>query len=170
LDVIASNVGPVNGGKTWLASVSGIFLLAATVFGVDLKAPGAGPFKVMVTPAVIKAEPKQSVTLQLKVQNISRTRQTFETLACAWYLNWTMESDYLQFPTWDCEFREPYKISLAPGASWTNHIDIVISKSIPTNHTTLRVGFSPEIVYPNHKQTTPPKYFWSNRVNVQVQK
>lgn len=161
----------MNGGKTWLALATGIFLFAATVSGVDLRAPGSGPFKVMVAPAVTKVTAQKTFTLYLRVQNISKTRQEFETLACSWYVNWTMDSHYLQFPTWDCEIHPSYKVSLAPGASWTNHIEMTIGKSIPTNRVTLRVGFSPEIVYPNRDKKQPsPTYYWSRPVTLEVAK
>ena len=126
----------------------------------------AGPFKITATVSTNRIQLKKPFTLHLKVQNVSATTQEFETLVCSWWVNWTLASDQLQFPTWDCDFKPPYKVVLRPGVSWTNDVDLKIGKPLANNHISFRAGFSPSIVNPNRDKN--PTYLWSNQVKLEL--
>jgi|SRR5581483_11358428 len=142
-------------------------VLAGVAVLFSRPAPAAdGPFRVTATTSTNRVQLKKPFTLYLRVKNVSASTQEFETLVCSWWANWTLDNAYLQFPMWDCDFHPPYKVILRPGASWTNEVDMKISKSIPTNHLSLRVGFSPAVVNPNRDKN--PMYQWSNEVRLEL--
>ena len=149
-----------------LVALAGVLLLSRPVQAGDLTP--TSPFKVLVTASTNRVQLKKPFTLHLMVKNVSHATQEFETLTCSWWVNWTLDSAYLQFPTWDCDFHPPYKIILRPGGFWTNDVDIKLGKSIPVDHITLRAGFSPAVVNPNRDKN--PTYIWSNEVKLEVVK
>jgi len=146
-----------------------VVLAAGMLFAASGIAAETAPFKVTVTASTNRIQLKKPFSLHVKVQNASSTTQEFEILGCRWFLNWTMESQSVQFPSWDCDYYPRVKIRLAPGKSWENDTTMTVGSGNSTNRIAFRAGFSPEPVLPNQRGG-PPKYYWGNHVTLEIQR
>ena len=123
------------------------------------------PFKVIVTPETVRVHLKEPFKLHLKVKNVSKENQHIETYLCSWYENWTTDSSVVTFPVWGCDVNPWGEFELAPGKSWEKDLDMTISKTIPTNHVSLHMGFRSSY---KGVELDKSKYYWSNKVTIEV--
>ncbi len=99
-------------------------------------------FQVTAMPEKSRVHVKEVLMVDLEVENISHTNQSFTTMLCSWQENWA--SDNRQIGIWpglECIANRPITVNLASGESWKKRIKDVDSRKCSNQSSFLPNGF-----------------------------
>ncbi len=77
------------------------------------------------------------------VTNVSKSRQTIETMSCSWNENWRTNDKRIYCPGWECAKNAAVSITLAPGKSYEKVLPLSALPQAKGKALRFRIGFTP---------------------------
>jgi uncharacterized protein (TIGR03067 family) len=97
---------------------------------------------------------------QLRVENSSKTTQSFRVRSCNWDEHWKSNNDRVSWEGWDCVKNSLVTVKLEAGEAYEKALPMLLLAGKPQEKVSFKMGFTPI----GSKQT-----HWSNEVTLTVE-
>ena len=122
--------------------VSGVCgLISRLAAGVEKKP--SQPLKVTATLLETKLEPEKWFKATFRVENVTSETQTFRVMCCSYADQWQCDNTKLTIGSQQCAKNTPMDVTLEPGKSYSDVLDIQVAADAPHGKMTFRLGFTP---------------------------
>lgn len=126
----------------------------------DAESDKAKTLTVTIKPQKNRVRVKETVEVNLRVVNTSKTTQSIQVMNCSWDDHWKSSNDQVSWVGWDCAKNFAVTVKLEPGEAYEKTLSMFLLAGKLKEKVSFKMGFTPI----GSKQT-----FWSNEATLTVE-